>query len=140
QGQVAWHLQEQIAKEEDPKPRTENFVAEAKLRPHLEGGKTHVDTVQIINDVQQKEKWQKPYQKGTDGRRLEIGTGSCVEARDRGHGCAASGYASPRTFSLSIISATIADGDWSTCTVIAFSGSSRSSNWLFRMDSVAKCP
>ena len=50
-------MKKQISGKEDSRPQTVNAIAEAKLCLHLQRGKTNINPIKIVNDVDQKQKW-----------------------------------------------------------------------------------
>ena len=67
QRQIARHLEKEVSREEDSRTQAVNFIAESQLPLHLESGESHVDSIQVGNDVKEKQEGQQsPGQLGDD--------------------------------------------------------------------------
>src|ERR1041385_3783871 len=63
QREVAGHLEKEVAGKEDSECNAKDAFAEPKLRLHLQFGKAYIDPVEIIDDIEEKEKRQQPKKK-----------------------------------------------------------------------------
>jgi hypothetical protein len=52
---AAWNLQQEISDEEDAGAKTDHLVVELKVGPHLQSGKANIHSIEIGNDVEQKQ-------------------------------------------------------------------------------------
>ena len=72
QRQVAGHLKKEISRKEDARAQTIDFIAEAQLPLHLKGGKTDIDSIQVGDDIKQKQEGQQPPGKLGDDSGAEV--------------------------------------------------------------------
>ncbi len=72
QREIAGHLEKEVSGEEDSRAQTVDFVAESQLPFHLQGGKSDVDSIQVGDDVKNKQKGQQPPGKLGDDFRAEV--------------------------------------------------------------------
>ncbi len=72
QSQVAGHLKKEISGKEDTGAQAIDFIAEAQLPLHLQGGKAHIDSIQVGDDIKQKQEGQQAPGKLGDDSGAEV--------------------------------------------------------------------
>ena len=145
QSQVAGHLKKEISGKEDSCAQAIDFIAEAQLPFHLQGGKTHVDAIQVGDDIKQETGRAAAPGKLGDDSGAEINSSQrwhrewlCPQHYGRLSGHTDQGPVRPSEARACMISATISSSERSMFTVIASSGSSSAANWLANIVSEAK--
>ena len=72
QRQIAGHLKKEISGKEDTGAQAIDFIAEAQLPLHLQGGKSDIDSIQVGDDIKQKQEGQQAPGKLGDDSGAEV--------------------------------------------------------------------
>src|SRR5262249_28539141 len=58
--QCARYLEQDIAEVEDADTKPKDAIAEPEIGAHPQVGKRHIDAVDVVDEIDQKDKWEQP--------------------------------------------------------------------------------